>query len=155
MLFRGELLRLTMIGILLASVPLVGAWAGSKWMLPWADQVGGADACRLQVDDAVVVGHRCDDRQLPRRTARGLDRPATLVLLDQPRRDAAHLGDVPADRAARAVVLADRVCAGSGGDAVLWLAAALFAGVVSGRGPRDRRGHLDEHRPVRHGGQHA
>jgi len=40
-LFRGDLLRPTLIGILLASVPLVGAWAGSKWMLPWADQVGG------------------------------------------------------------------------------------------------------------------
>lgn len=39
-LFRGELLWLTTIGILLASVPLVGAWAGSKWMIPWADEVG-------------------------------------------------------------------------------------------------------------------
>lgn len=39
-LFRGELLRPTLIGILLASVPLVGAWAGSKWMIPWADEVG-------------------------------------------------------------------------------------------------------------------
>jgi MFS family permease len=36
-LFRGELLRPTLIGILLASVPLVGAWAGSKWMIPWAN----------------------------------------------------------------------------------------------------------------------
>lgn len=42
-LFRGDLLRPTLIGILLASVPLVGAWAGSKWMLPWADAVGGAE----------------------------------------------------------------------------------------------------------------
>jgi SHS family sialic acid transporter-like MFS transporter len=42
-LFRGELLRLTLIGILLASVPLVGAWAGSKWMIPWADAVGGTE----------------------------------------------------------------------------------------------------------------
>jgi SHS family sialic acid transporter-like MFS transporter len=41
-LFRGELLRPTVIGILLASVPLVGAWAGSKWMIPWADEVGRA-----------------------------------------------------------------------------------------------------------------
>jgi MFS family permease len=41
-LFRGELLPLTILGILLASVPLVGAWAGSKWMVPWADQVGGS-----------------------------------------------------------------------------------------------------------------
>lgn len=38
-LFQGELLRPTMIGIALASVPLVGAWAGSKWMIPWAEDV--------------------------------------------------------------------------------------------------------------------
>jgi predicted MFS family arabinose efflux permease len=38
-LFRPELVRLTLIGILLASVPLVGAWAGSKWMIPWAEHV--------------------------------------------------------------------------------------------------------------------
>lgn len=41
-LFQGDLLRPTMIGILLASVPLIGAWAGSKWMIPWADKVAGA-----------------------------------------------------------------------------------------------------------------
>jgi SHS family sialic acid transporter-like MFS transporter len=41
-LFRGDLLRLTLLGILLASVPLIGAWAGSKWMIPWAEQVGSA-----------------------------------------------------------------------------------------------------------------
>jgi MFS transporter, SHS family, sialic acid transporter len=40
-LFRGNLLRPTVVGILLASVPLIGAWAGSKWMIPWADHVGG------------------------------------------------------------------------------------------------------------------
>jgi MFS family permease len=40
-LFRGDLLWPTLIGVLLASVPLVGAWAGSKWMIPWADAVGG------------------------------------------------------------------------------------------------------------------
>lgn len=39
-LFQGDLLRPTLIGIGLASVPLIGAWAGSKWMIPWADQVG-------------------------------------------------------------------------------------------------------------------
>src|SRR6476646_1349774 len=41
-LFRGELLRPTIVGILLASVPLIGAWAGSKWMIPWADHVSSA-----------------------------------------------------------------------------------------------------------------
>ena len=41
-LFRPPLLRLTLIGILLGSIPMVGAWAASKWMIPWADTVGGA-----------------------------------------------------------------------------------------------------------------
>ena len=41
-LFRGGLLRPTLLGILLASVPLIGAWAGSKWMIPWADHVSSA-----------------------------------------------------------------------------------------------------------------
>jgi SHS family sialic acid transporter-like MFS transporter len=38
-LFRGDLLRPTLVGILLASIPLIGAWAGSKWMVPWAENV--------------------------------------------------------------------------------------------------------------------
>lgn len=41
-LLRPPLLRLTLIGILLGSIPMVGAWAASKWMIPWADKVGGA-----------------------------------------------------------------------------------------------------------------
>jgi MFS family permease len=39
-LFRGDLLAPTIVAILLASVPLIGAWAGSKWMIPWAEKVG-------------------------------------------------------------------------------------------------------------------
>jgi len=41
-LFRPRLLRLTLIGIVLASIPLVGAWAASKWMIPWADKLASA-----------------------------------------------------------------------------------------------------------------
>ncbi len=41
-LFRPPLLRLTIIGIILGSIPLVGAWSASKWMIPWADKLGGA-----------------------------------------------------------------------------------------------------------------
>jgi MFS family permease len=41
-LFRPPLLRITLVGIMLGSIPLVGAWAASKWMIPWADKVGGA-----------------------------------------------------------------------------------------------------------------
>lgn len=41
-LFRPPLLRVTWIGIALGAIPLVGAWAASKWMIPWADKIGGA-----------------------------------------------------------------------------------------------------------------
>jgi MFS family permease len=41
-LFAPPLLRLTILGIMLGSIPLVGAWAASKWMIPWADKIGGA-----------------------------------------------------------------------------------------------------------------
>jgi MFS family permease len=41
-LFQGDLLRPTLVGILLASIPLIGAWAGSKWMIPWAAEVAGS-----------------------------------------------------------------------------------------------------------------
>ncbi len=38
-LFTPPLLRLTLVGIVLGSIPLVGAWGASKWMIPWADSV--------------------------------------------------------------------------------------------------------------------
>jgi MFS family permease len=41
-LFRPPLLRLTLLGIMLGSIPMIGAWAASKWMIPWADKIGGA-----------------------------------------------------------------------------------------------------------------
>ena len=41
-LFRPPLLRITFTGIMLGSIPLVGAWAASKWMIPWADEIGRA-----------------------------------------------------------------------------------------------------------------
>jgi MFS family permease len=41
-LFRRPLLRTMLIGIALGSIPMIGAWASSKWMIPWADKIGGA-----------------------------------------------------------------------------------------------------------------
>jgi MFS family permease len=41
-LFRPSLIRITLTGIMLGSIPLIGAWAASKWMVPWADKIGGA-----------------------------------------------------------------------------------------------------------------
>lgn len=38
--FRPPLLKLTVIGILLGAVPLIGGWGSANWVMPWADQVG-------------------------------------------------------------------------------------------------------------------
>lgn len=41
-LFQPALLRFTIIGVLISSIPMIGAWSASKWMIPWADKVAGA-----------------------------------------------------------------------------------------------------------------
>lgn len=41
-LFGAALRRRTIVGIAVGSIPIIGAWAASKWMIPWADSVGGA-----------------------------------------------------------------------------------------------------------------
>src|SRR5436190_6876723 len=40
-LFGPSLWRITLLGIVLSSIPMVGAWAASKWMIPWSDTVTG------------------------------------------------------------------------------------------------------------------
>jgi MFS family permease len=40
-LFQPHLIRITVAAIFLSSIPLIGAWAGSKWMIPWAKQTSG------------------------------------------------------------------------------------------------------------------
>jgi SHS family sialic acid transporter-like MFS transporter len=42
-LFHPPLLRTLLIGIALGSIPLVGAWAASKWIFPWAEFVAGKE----------------------------------------------------------------------------------------------------------------
>jgi MFS family permease len=41
-LFGPSLRRAAFAGIAVSAVPMVGAWAASKWMIPWADKVAGA-----------------------------------------------------------------------------------------------------------------
>jgi len=41
-LFQPTLIRLTLVGILLSAIPMIGAWSASKWMIPWSDKVAGA-----------------------------------------------------------------------------------------------------------------
>lgn len=40
-LFAPGLIGVTMAAILVSGIPMVGAWSASKWMVPWADKVGG------------------------------------------------------------------------------------------------------------------
>lgn len=40
-LFQPDLIRITLISIVVSVVPMMGAWAASKWMIPWADSVAG------------------------------------------------------------------------------------------------------------------
>lgn len=39
--FKPPLLKYTLIGIGLGTVPLLGNWGGANWLVPWAGQVGG------------------------------------------------------------------------------------------------------------------
>lgn len=41
-LFRPSLLRVTLGAMVISAIPMAGAWAASKWMIPWADSVAGA-----------------------------------------------------------------------------------------------------------------
>lgn len=40
-LFRPPLLRLTIIGIALGTIPLLGGWGVTQWFIPWTEQVAG------------------------------------------------------------------------------------------------------------------
>ena len=82
--FRSPLLSRTVIGILLGAVPLVGTWASGKWLVPWADAVGGdaAGAQAVWAAGAVIggaAGGWLADR-LGRRLSYFLISVATLVL---------------------------------------------------------------------------
>lgn len=42
-LFSRELWKTTALAVVLSSIPLIGAWSASKWMIPWADKVAGPE----------------------------------------------------------------------------------------------------------------
>jgi MFS family permease len=47
-LFRPPLRRRTLLGVGLATVPLLGTWASGKWLIPWADATRGASQAQTQ-----------------------------------------------------------------------------------------------------------
>lgn len=40
--FHRPLLRVTLVGIALATIPLIGGWGSANWMVPWAREAGDA-----------------------------------------------------------------------------------------------------------------
>ncbi len=46
--FKPPYLGITIIGICLGTIPLLGGWGTLNWTIPWADQVGGADDPKLK-----------------------------------------------------------------------------------------------------------
>jgi MFS family permease len=41
--FRPPLLWVTLVGIVLATTPVIGGWGTANWMIPWAEKAGSAD----------------------------------------------------------------------------------------------------------------
>ena len=57
--FREPFLQITLAGIALGTIPLVGAWAAGKWMMPWADQFGsdyGLDGYKATTQSYWAIG---------------------------------------------------------------------------------------------------
>ena len=56
-LFAPKLLRVTLLGIALGAIPLLGAWAASKWMIPWTDQVTTEALKSYSGSDATMIAY--------------------------------------------------------------------------------------------------
>jgi MFS family permease len=54
-LLRPPLLARTLLGVVLGTVPLLGTWSSSKWLIPWADAEGGSAALTQAVWAAGAV----------------------------------------------------------------------------------------------------
>lgn len=52
--FRPPLLSLTLIGIAVGTVPLVGGWGATQWLIFWADKVGGLSDPRAKAYTAIM-----------------------------------------------------------------------------------------------------
>ena len=42
-LLSPTMIKITLLAIAVSSIPLIGAWSASKWMIPWADKVAGPE----------------------------------------------------------------------------------------------------------------
>jgi MFS transporter, SHS family, sialic acid transporter len=52
--FRPPLLRTTLIGIAIGTIPLLGGWGATQWLVAWADKVGGVNDPRAKALTAIM-----------------------------------------------------------------------------------------------------
>lgn len=52
--FRPPLLSRTLIGIALGTIPLLGGWGATQWLVAWADKVGGVADPRVKALTAIM-----------------------------------------------------------------------------------------------------
>ena len=142
-LFRPPLLRLTVLGIVLGSIPMIGAWAASKWMIPWADKIGGAAQPGYK---AVTQGYWALGAVLGSffgAQLAGMLGTAALLFPDQPGLHGVDRRALPADSALAVGLPADGIRAGVRRHAVLRLASAVSAGAVPDDGACHGQRHFD------------
>ncbi|MFM7163537.1 MAG: MFS transporter, partial [Planctomycetaceae bacterium] len=53
-LLRPPLLRMTLLGICLGAIPLLGGWGVTAWLIPWSDQVLGAGDPRAKALTSIL-----------------------------------------------------------------------------------------------------
>jgi MFS family permease len=51
-IFRPPLLSITLLGILLATIPIIGGWGTANWMVPWAEDYGIDSLLKARVNQA-------------------------------------------------------------------------------------------------------
>ena len=154
-LFRPPLLKITLIGIMLGSIPLVGAWAASKWMIPWADQIGGVTQPDYKAMTqgwwafGAMLGSLAGGQiasLLGRRRSYFLISLGSMVLTIAMFQLTAPL---------QPSFFSDRLRAGLCRDALLRLAAAVSAGALPDARARHGQRNFLQCRPVRDGGRSA
>ncbi len=78
--FRPPLLKITLVGILLGTIPLFGGWGSSNWATAWASQVGEASGENVAASNPASNPERADPA-LKARIALARSAPGSLASL--------------------------------------------------------------------------
>src|SRR5262249_38925636 len=54
--FRPPLLWITLVGIILATTPVIGGWGTANWMIPWAEKAGSPELRAKVLQARAITG---------------------------------------------------------------------------------------------------